>query len=126
MTAVNALVCPSSAGLDRREVLLQIAAAVADGMPCPTGISLALDDEVTLQAGTVAGGLEWLAWFGMGRVELTALGTGYIDLHNHRVLWWHDRRVTVRSDEQPPKPAESTAAARVRVATMQAVDRAAA
>ena len=103
----------------RREALLQIAAAVAEGMPCPARIVLTHHDVITVHASTVAAGLEWLAWFGMGQIELTALGTGYIAIHNHRVLWWHGRRVTVCSDERAPKPADSEAAALIRSATAE-------
>jgi len=103
--------------IHRREMLLLIAAAVADGMPCPARIILADQDAATVHTATIAAGLEWLAWFGMGQVELSALGTGYIELHNHRVLWWHGRRVTVCSDEQAPKPWDSDVADAVRAST---------
>ncbi|MGI5245129.1 hypothetical protein [Dactylosporangium sp. CA-139066] len=103
----------------RRDALLLIAAAVAEGMPCPAKIVLTHHDVITVHTSTIAAGLQWLAWFGMGQIELTALGTGYIALHNHRVLWWHGRRVTVCSSEQAPKPVESDAAALVRAATAE-------
>lgn len=102
--------------ISRRDALLQFAAAVSDGMPCPTRIVLTSNDVATIHTGTIAAGLEWLGWFGMGQIELTALGTGYIAIHNHRVLWWHGRRVTVCSSEQAAKPVESDAADVVRAA----------
>lgn len=102
--------------IPRREALLQISAAVADGMPCPIRIVLTHHDVVTIHTATIAAGLEWLEWFGMGQVELTALGTGFIEIHNHRVLWWHGRRATVCSDERPAKPAWTDTADRVRAA----------
>ena len=103
--------------IPRSEALLQIAAAVADGMPCPTRIVLTHHDVATLHIGSVSAGLAWLEWFGMSKVELDALGGGYHALDSHRVLWWQGRRVTVCSHEQMSKPTESEAARAVRAAT---------